>query len=220
MNLLRTTTIAALLISGSQAFSASYDINFTRSTYEVQAGDSFSDLLAAHNAGLAISSQTLDGFDGIETQVQIAGNARDHSILMTTSFSITDNTQYEFQVGADWGRGGGIAIFDNDTGATVSEQIFTDDIWWGKNWNNSDVISTDYDFSPGNWTIAWIGFEGCCSGSTSIRFSENGGDFAAFTALNFQPGLNSTSEVPLPGAAYLFGSALAGLFMRRRKNRA
>lgn len=216
--------VAATMLLGLslQAAAVTYEIDFTRSTYQVMQGDSFSDLLNAHEAGTTLSSQTIGGLNGIDTQAQITGDARDHSIRMSTSFSVVGATQYEFQVGADWGRGGGIAIYNDDTNSLVSEQIFSHDIWWGKSWSNSDVISTDFEFSPGNWTVMWIGFEGCCSGSTSVRFAENGGSFNALTTEYFHPvplpQAQTVSAIPLPGTALLFASALGLLVTARRRS--
>lgn len=215
MNTIKALAATALLAISTQAAAVTYDISFTHSTYQVQEGNSIDDLVAAHLAGSALTNQSLSGFDGIETTAFIAGNAYDHSIMMSTSFTLAENTQYEFQVGADWGRGGGVAIYNDDTNSLVSEQIFSNDIWWSKNWNNSDVISTNFEFSEGNWKVVWVGFEGCCSGSTSIRFAENGGEFSALTAANFQQ--PHSAVVPIPGAAYFFASAIALLATTARK---
>ncbi len=221
MNTLKLFSTLSLLLIAQQVAAVSFNVSYTRNYYEVQQGDSFTDLLAAHHEGEIIGTNTLAGFDGLTTTSQISGSARNHSIMMMTSFTVADDTQYEFQVGADWGRGGGIAIY-NGQNDIVSEQVFAEDIWWGKSWSNPDVISTDFNFTEGDWNIVWLGFEGCCSGTTSVRFSENGGDFMALTVEDFYPGLNringqNLSPVPVPASVWMFCSALIGLFGVKRK---
>lgn len=221
MNTLKTTAAIALIALSAPVAAVSYDINFTRSSYQVGTDDSFWDLLDAHEAGTYLSSNSLTGFDGIESTAQISGSARNHSIMMSTEFNVAKDTHYEFQVGADWGRGGGIAIFNNETETLASEQVFSKDIWWDNDWDNSDVISTDFDFTAGSWSIIWLGFEGCCSGSTSVRFAENGGEFAALTVDNFYPqslATTKTSPIPAPTTAILFGSAIGTLLLGRRRS--
>lgn len=220
MKLLLTISAFSFLAFSSLANAVTYDIEFTRSSYQTQATDSFSDLAAAHNAGQLINRLSVDGFNNIGTKASINGDARNHSIMLTTSFYVRENTQYDFQVGADWGRGGGIAIINADTNTVVSEQVINQDVWWNNSWNNSDVISSNFDFTPGNWTVQWIGFEGCCSGTTSIRYSENGGAYAALTSDNFLPIFVKPAEVPVPGAVVLFSSALALLVARKKTTKA
>jgi hypothetical protein len=202
----------SFLAYSSIGHTATYEIEFTRSSYEMLTTDSFSDLEAAHNAGQLINRLSVDGFNNIDTQAVIDGDANNHSIMLTTSFYVDKDTLYDFQLGADWGRGGGIAIINADTNTIVSEQLTGQDIWWDNDWNNSDVINTNFAFTAGNWTIKWIGFEGCCSGTTSIRYSENGGAYAALTNATFNP----PSDVPVPGAVILFSSALALLVARKK----
>lgn len=221
MKLFKNIAAIALIALSAPVAAVSYDINFTRSTYTVGDEDTFWDLLDAHEAGTYISSNSLTGFDGIQTTAQINGSARNHSIMLSTEFRVAKDTHYEFQVGADWGRGGAIAIFNNETETLASEQVFAEDIWWGNNWNNSDVISTDFDFTEGSWSVIWIGFEGCCSGSTSVRFAENGGEFQALTDDYFYPHViptNKVAAVPVPTTAVLFGSAIGALLLGRRRS--
>ena len=142
MNTYKIFSALAFLAATQSAAAVSFDINYTRNHFQVQQSNTFTDLVAAHHNGEVIGNHNLAGLDGLTTTSQISGDARNHSIMMTTHFSVAGDTQYEFQVGADWGRGGGIAIY-NEQNEIVSEQIFSEDIWWGKNWNNSDVISTN-----------------------------------------------------------------------------
>lgn len=221
MNPLKTIAAIALIALSAPVAAVSYDISFTRSSYQVDATDNIWDLLDAHEAGNFLSSNSLNGFDGIQSTAQIGGSARNHSIMMSAEFYVAQDTHYQFQTGADWGRGGGIAIINNDTETLVSEQIVAEDTWWGNNWNNSDVINTDFDFTAGHWSVIWIGFEGCCSGSTSVQFAEKGDEFAALTSDYFEPYISDTpkvSHIPVPTAAILFGSAVGVLLLGRRRS--
>ena len=107
---------------------------------------------------------------------------------MTTTLYFTTAGTYTFQVGTDWGRGGASALIDTATGTVLEEVVQTDDVWWNNDWNNSDVFTNTFDFEAGDVrTLAWVGFEGCCGGSTTVRFSVDGSGFQNLTANNLAP---------------------------------
>ena len=87
------------------------------------------------------------------------------------------------------------------------------------NWNNSDVFTTTFDFTAGDsYTIAWVGFEGCCGGSSTLRFAVDGGDYQPLTSPNIELAL-----VPEPNTAMLLMLGLLGLAAdstRRKSNAA
>ena len=53
----------------------------------------------------------------------------------------------------------------------------------------------------------WVGFEGCCGGSTTLRFSVDGSAYAPLTETNLIPYV----AIPEPGPALLFTLGLIGL---------
>lgn len=208
--------VAAVVALGvsSTASALDFQVDFRDSSYQVAAGDAFSDLLAQHQGESLIQSNTTTGLENISTSVHAGGVNRDYSILMQTTLDIGHTGQYTFQVGTDWGRGGATALIDNASGSVLYERVITDDLWWNNDWSNPDVFTTTFDFTVGDsYTLAWIGFEGCCGGSSTLRFSVDGGAFLPLTSPNIDPLL----AVPEPTTGLLFLLGLAGLAGRRER---
>ncbi len=197
-----------LVLFAGNAEALSFRADFRSSTYQTQAGDSFTDLLLEHQSGGLIQSTVTTGLANISTAVYAAGVTSNYSILLTTSFQVAVAGSYTFQVGTDWGRGGAAALLEGTTGTVLSERVITDDVWWNNSWSNPDVFTTTSTFAVGDSvTLAWVGFEGCCGGSSTVRFSIDGGAYQNMTAPNF----DSYTMVPEPSTALLSGLGLIGL---------
>jgi len=215
----RSIAASAIALIGSLAVTApaaalSFRAEFSDSGYQVQAGDTWADLLAAHQAGAPLASVDLTALEDVSAQVE-AGVDGDYSILMTADLDVAVAGQYEFQVGADWGRGGVAALLD-DSGTVLDQLVRTDDIWWNDDWNDGDVFSTVVNLTAGSsYSLAWLGFEDCCGGVTTIRFSHEGGAFEPLDTPSIAPYL----AIPEPGAAILLGVGLGGLAVGRRSSR-
>jgi hypothetical protein len=97
----------------------------------------------------------------------------------------------------------------------MSELVRTDDIWWANDWSHGDVFETVFVFDPGDsYTLLWVGFEGCCGGTSTIRFSVDGSAYLPLTDSNFGPFTTpSPSPIPEPGTFLLlaFGLVLLGV---------
>jgi len=200
--------LALWLASAGAAAALSFQVDFVASTYDTQPGDTFSDLLLRHQAGTPIQSTVTTGLENISNTVYAAGVTSDYSMMMTTTLEVVTPGAYTFQVGTDWGRGGATALIDDGTGSIVSERVIDDDVWWAYNWNNPDVFTTTFNFDPGDsYTLVWVGFEGCCGGSTTVRFSVDGSPYAPLTTTDFGPFV----VVPEPGPVLLLGLGLAWL---------
>ncbi|MCR9096507.1 MAG: CCXG family PEP-CTERM protein [bacterium] len=209
------SSLLSLVASAGTATALEFRADFRQSTFQVTAGDTFSDLLAQHEGETLIQSNVIDSLQNVSTAVHGGGVSSNYSILMTTDVTIGVEGRYTFQVGTDWGRGGATALIDNTTGSVVYERVITDDVWWDYDWNNPDVFETTFDFAAGDsYTLAWVGFEGCCGGSTTLRFSVDGGGFADLTSTNFDPYVLT----PEPSTGVLVTLGLAGLATTRRRD--
>lgn len=207
---------AAVLALGAnaQAGLLTFDYSVTSSNYQVDGSESAQDLIDAHNAGTVLCTDSADGFVRMGPRQNCGFNRRGYSLNLTTQFDLSTAGEYTFQAGADWGRGGGVVLTDLGTGAASLHDLRTDDVWWARNWNNRDVFDTTFNLGPGSYSLAWIGFEYCCGGETSIRYSHNGSEFLNFTEENFGAHLAS---VPEPGVLSLLGAGLAGVALIRRR---
>lgn len=203
-----------VFLSAADARALSFQADLTGTNARVQAGDTYADLLAAHLAGTPLASVTMTALEDVSARVE-AGVNGDYSILLTAVLEIAVAGQYAFQVGADWGRGGAAVVIDNDSGAVLDELVRTDDIWWANDWNHADVFTTQLELEAGtSYTLAWLGFEGCCGGVTSIRFSVDGAPFQGLNESNIGPFV-----VPEPGSGLLLALGLTGIANRRRGER-
>ena len=69
--------------------------------------------------------------------------------------------------------------------------------------------------TAGSWyTLGWIGFESCCGGEATIRFSVDGAPFQPFDSGNGDPVFTNTPE---PNTGVLLALGLIGLAMRERR---
>ncbi|HKK50658.1 MAG TPA: CCXG family PEP-CTERM protein [Myxococcota bacterium] len=206
-----------LSIATGSAQALSFRADFVSSTYQVQTGDTIDDLLREHRDGTPIRSSSTTGLENISTAVYADGVTTDYGILLSTTLEVGVSGTFTFQVGTDWGRGGGTALIDDATGSVLSERILTEDIWWNGDWNHPDVFTTTFDLQAGDSvTLVWVGFEGCCGGSSTLRFSVDGGGFQPLTQASLEP----FAIVPEPGTALLLGLGLLTLPFARRSGRA
>jgi len=207
---------AGLLLAAPHAEALSFRADFVSSTYQTQASDSFTSLMLQHQAGTPIQSTVTTGLANISTAVYANGVTQNYSMLMTTTFNAAVAGTYTFQVGTDWGRGGAAALLDASTGSVLSQRVITGDIWWNNDWNDPDVFTTTATLSVGQAvTMSWVGFEGCCGGTSTVRFSVNGSGFQNLTSTNFQS--YTITPVPEPSTAFLFGIGLIGLSLAGRR---
>ncbi len=199
----------------SDVHALTFDVEFRDSTYQVVGGDTYDDLVLEHQSGTLLTTLQISGIDGLSS-VASAGVNADYSTWITTSFTAAVTGTYTFQIGTDWGRGGASKAIDLGTSSVLDEFVTTDDIWWNYDWNNPDVLTSVLSLQQGeSYSMGWVGFEGCCGGSVTFRFSVDGGAFQTLNDTNFAP----YESTPEPGTATLLGLGLVGLATSRRTRR-
>jgi hypothetical protein len=207
--------IAIVFLSPVVAQAISFGLEYRDSTYQVVGSDTYDDLVLEFQSGTLLSTQTISGLDGL-TSTAYAGTNNDYATLITTTFIAGVTGTYEFLVGTDWGRGGAVQAVDVSSGSVLDTFVTTNDIWWGNNWSNPDVFSTVLNLTVGEtYSLGWVGFEGCCGGAASFRFSIDGSAPQTLNSTNFLP-FEQPSPVPEPGTALLVGLGLAWLSVAAR----
>ncbi len=208
-------TLLGLALSASvQAGPLTFDYSITESSYRVDGTESAQALIDAHTAGTLVCTDSVEGFVRIGPRQSCGIFQRDYSMRVTTQFDLVDGGNYRFQAGADWGRGGGVILTNLSDGTRLLTDLTAEDVWWNRNWNNRDVFISEFDLDPGRYALTWIGFEGCCAGETTVRYSFNGADFSDFTAQNFEQHVS----VPEPGTLVLLTMGLVGFVILRRRH--
>ncbi|EAQ97508.2 MYXO-CTERM sorting domain-containing protein [Congregibacter litoralis] len=174
-------------------------------------GDRYDAALDAFNSSEGeVCSKDLEAFEGISYRKTCNGTREDYGALYTINGSLSGSVEFEF--GLDWGLGGFILADYED----APIDYYNTDIWWSKNWNNSDVLS--YEFSDvGSFSLTLLGFEGCCDGINSARYRTFETSQTARTT-----GQTSTewqtlrvNAVPVPGSLPLM--AVGALLLLRRR---
>jgi hypothetical protein len=205
--------LAVGLLGPWTASAVDFDIEFRTTSYQVQATDTFADLEGEHAAGTFLGSVSLVALEDVGAPLY-AGVNGNYSILMSTVLDVSVAGDYVFQVGTDWGWGGASVVIDNGTGSIVDEYVTTDDLWWNLDWNDPDVFTVAVTLAAGSsYTIKWVGFEGCCGGDTTVRFSHDGGAFQTLDATNLS---TLIANVPEPSTALLVGLGMGWLAASRR----
>lgn len=175
-------------------------------------------------------NQSLDALVDITAKTTCGGSGRDYGSLYTITGRNEGVTEFEF--GMDWGRGGFLSL---DIGGESELFRLDEDIWWGRNWGNSDVFGLTLG-EMGDFSLTLLGFEGCCDGINSVRYRSMATEGSLFETSFTAPGSRSrgrelqslagdpgqwraleVNAVPLPASLPLV--ALGGLLLlKRRRN--
>jgi len=112
-----------------------------------------------------------------------------------------NSNTWGFRLGLDAGYGAALYL----DGAQIAYD--SRNLWWQNSWANTGelITSTNLAVLAGSHIFEAYWAEDCCSGSSSAEFTTDG--------INWSP-----IATPIPAAAWLFGSGLAGLIgIGRRK---
>ena len=199
-------------VTPTSATAVTFQVEITDAIYQVQAADTYADLLLQHQAGNLLSSNSLTGVSGITAPIE-AGVNTDYSMLITTTLNIAVGVPTSSRLSPT--GGGAASVIYNGNGSVVSEYVTTSNVWWNNDWNDADVFSTIVTLGAGSsYTLGWLGFEDCCGGSASIRFSYNGGAFTTLTESGIAPFVSNPE--PSTGLMVALGLVLMSGARRRR----
>ena len=203
--------VLAAALPPVEAEALSFHADYRASTFQVAAGNTYAQILAAFLAGAPLASVTMTGLENASAQAS-AGVTTNYGILLTATLAPTATGSWTFQAGVDWGRGGVAAVIDNQTGTVVQQTVKTGDLWWNNSWVDPDVFTTTITLTANrSYSLVWLGFEDCCGGVTTIRFSYQGSAYQNLNTTNATP-----LVIPEPEVAALLGTGLAALSRRRR----
>ena len=121
----------------------SIDMFVASSNYKVNNQSNFQQALGAFGAAYdrnPICEVSLAELEGVGAKYNCDGAARKNTGTMFLISGYNTGAS-ELQFGLDWGRGGYSAI---NTATSSDIQKYTDDIWWGRNWNHRDVLSFNF----------------------------------------------------------------------------
>jgi hypothetical protein len=213
------TSLAGALVglavaASAQAGPITFDYSITHTDYRVDGTETAESLVNAHELGDLVCTGSVDGFVRVGPRQTCGVFQRNYSLLVSTQFNLVDGGNYRFQAGVDWGRGGGVILTDLSSGEQLLTDLASGDLWWNRDWNDSDVFISEFDLDPGAYALTWIGFEGCCAGETTVRYSYNGEAFSNLTGESF--GQHAT--VSEPGTLFLLGLGLVGFVILRRRH--
>jgi len=154
-----------------------------------------------NNQTSVINTSSLTDFN----MYQSGNNSINH---LSVDFSLLTSGNLVFQAGLDAGYGAAFYLDD----ALVENR--TDNLWWGYNWNHSDVMtSLSNSLSSGNHTLDLYWAENCCNGASSLRYStDNGSNWQSMASAN-DPVAQAVSE---PGSLLLLSLGLIGVGTSRK----
>lgn len=147
----------------------------TIETRKINAGIDDTDFISSWNSQTtAISNNVIDEFKLHKP----GGNTINR---LTFDFDIANIGTWGFEAGLDAGYGA--SFFIDDT-LIVNR---TDNLWWKKQWNNSDVVRAhDVALDAGKHTGQVYWAENCCNGPSSVRFTTDGDNWLDLSTLNLE----------------------------------
>ena len=132
---------------------------------ETQARNEFENAADVSGYGCAVVPQVLNH----NNQNTFGGGRRDYGLFAETHFEVTTPGIWNFRAGVDYGRGGAFYI----NGQPMAER-WNEDLWWARNYNNSDVLTGSINLSTGFHHFETLGYEGCCDGPISVQYQSPG----------------------------------------------
>ncbi|OED43194.1 hypothetical protein AB833_04270 [Chromatiales bacterium (ex Bugula neritina AB1)] len=112
-----------------------------------------------------------DSINGRNNQNTFSGPNGNYGLLNEVYFEVDVPGFWSFRYGGDYGLGGGLYV-----NSEALDERWNEDLWWGRNFNNPDVLSGSILLDNGFHHIETIGFEACCDGPIHIQFKKPGSD--------------------------------------------
>jgi hypothetical protein len=135
---------------------------------------------AAVNAAVTLAPygskdvESLDSYsNGRGSAVTFNAGTRDIAYKMEFVFMVAEPGVWHFDFNVDFGWGG-VVTFD---GKRSAEGYHSGDHWWSHNYNKALPLDISHKFDAGLHTMVVYGAEGCCDGTSNIRFMKPGSDW-------------------------------------------
>ena len=82
---------------------------------------------------------------------------------------------WNFRYGGDFGRGGGLYV-----DSIALEEQWNTNLWWGRNWNNQDVLNGSIYLKEGFHRLEAMGYENGNDGGINIQFKRPSGSWTTY----------------------------------------
>jgi len=100
------------------------------------------------------------------SNVCTSGSVRNIAFQITINFNAPADGEWQFDFNVDFGWGG-LVQFD---GVDTSEGYQGGNMWWNNGWSRPQPLDTTHYLTAGQHTMVVYGAEGCCDGTSNIRF--------------------------------------------------
>ena len=197
LKLIKSAVLGLALVCGSASATV-----ITLESRDIDNSFDKTSLITSWNTLATGTSQVISSFENIST-------GKNKANLLSFDFVMNYNGMWSLAAGLDAGLGAEVFL----DGVLVAKR--TDDLWWARNWSNSDVLSVPaLAISQGKHTIELYWAERCCSGPGSILLT----DYRTGSTNSLSAATIASASIPEPAGILLLSLGLIGLrFSRKSK---